>query len=92
MRLTKSQIQFLGYRITDDLQVAGFIDPEDPNGLMDSIVELITEDLRQEDDLNEDVRKLLDGYGEEIRTGGVEYREMFKLVKKRLAREQGIIL
>jgi len=60
--------------------------------LMDAIVDLITEDLRQEDDLNEEVRKLLDGYGEEIRTGGVEYREMFKLVKKRLAREQGLIL
>ena len=39
MRLTKSQIQFLGYRITDDLQVAGYIDPEDPNALMDAIVE-----------------------------------------------------
>ncbi len=92
MRLTKSQIHFLGYRITDDLQVAGLIDPEDPNALVDSIVEMITESLQQEDDLNEEVRKLLEGYGEEIRTGGVEYREMFKLVKKRLAREQGIIL
>ena len=92
MRLTKSQIQFLGYRITDDLQVAGHIDPEDPNALVDAIVDLITEDLRQEDELNEEVRNLLDSYGDEIRTGGVEYREMFKLVKKRLAREQGLIL
>ena len=92
MRLTKNQIQFLGYRITDDLQVAGHIDPEDPNALMDAIVDLITEDLRQEDDLNEEVRKVLDDYGEEIRTGGVEYREMFKLVKKRLARKREIIL
>ncbi len=92
MRLTRSQIQFLGYRITDDLQVAGMIDPEDPNALMDSIVELITDNLRQEDELNEEVRKLLDKYGEQIRTGGAEYREMFKLVKKRMAREQGIIL
>ncbi len=92
MRLTRSQIQFLGYRITDDLQVAGMIDPEDPNALMDSIVELITENLRQEDELNEEVRKVLDKHGEQIRTTGAEYREMFKLVKKRMAREQGIIL
>ncbi len=92
MRLTRSQIQFLGYRITDDLQVAGMIDPEDPNALVESIVELITENLRQEDELNEEVRKLLDKHGEQIRTGGAEYREMFKLVKKRMAREQGIIL
>lgn len=92
MRLTKSQIQFLGYRITDELQVQGLIDTDDPNLLMDTIVELITEDLRQEDDLNEEVRKLLDNYGEEIRSDGVEYREMFKLVKKRLARERGLIL
>ena len=56
MRLTKSQIQFLGYRITDELQVAGYIDTEDPNTLMDAIVDLITEDLRKEDDLNEEVR------------------------------------
>ena len=68
MRLTRSQIQFLGYRITDDLQVAGMIDPEDPNALVESIVELITENLRQEDELNEEVRKLLDKHGEQIRT------------------------
>ena len=92
MRLTKSQIQFLGYRITDDLQVSGYIDPDEPNELMDRIVELITEDLRREDDLNEEVRQILDGYGEQIRTGGIEYREMFKMVKRRLARDRGIIL
>ena len=92
MRLTKSQIQFLGYRITDDLQVSGYIDPEEPNALMDTIIDLITEDLRKEDELNEEVRQILDGYGEEIRSGGIEYREMFKLVKKRLARERGMIL
>ena len=74
------------------MQVQGLIDTDDPNLLMDTIVELITEDLRQEDDLNEEVRKLLDNYGEEIRSDGVEYREMFKLVKKRLARERGLIL
>ena len=92
MRLTKSQIQFLGYRITDDLQVSGYIEPDDPNALMDSIVDLITDDLRVEDDLNEEVRELLDDYADKMRAGGVEYREMFKLVKKRLAREKGIIL
>ncbi len=92
MRLTKSQIQFLGYRITDDLHVSGLIDPEDPNDLMDRIVELITEELRKEDELNEEVRKLLDGYSEQIRQGGIEYREMFKLVKKKIARERNLVL
>ena len=92
MRLTKSQIQFLGYRITDDLQVSGFIDPEDPNDLMDRIVDLITDELRKEDELNEEVRKLLDGYSEQIRAGGIEYREMFKLVKKKMARERNLVL
>ncbi len=92
MRLTRNQIHFLGYKITDQLHVKGLIEPEDPDALVESVVELITENLRQEDELNEEVRKLLDKYGEQIRTGGAEYREMFKLVKKRMAREQGIIL
>ncbi len=92
MRLTKSQIQFLGYRITDDLQVSGFIDPDDPNDLMDRIVDLITMELQKEDELNEEVRQILDQYSEKIRTDGIEYREAFKLVKKRMARERNLVL
>jgi hypothetical protein len=45
-----------------------------------------------EDQLNEEVREILASHAEEMRRTNVEYREMFKMIKKKLARERKIIL
>ena len=39
-----------------------------------------------------DVEKILEGYKREIDRGQVDYHQMFLMVKKKLARERGIIL
>jgi hypothetical protein len=45
-----------------------------------------------EDQLNDEVREILASHAEEMRRTNVEYREMFKMIKKKLARERKIIL
>ena len=45
-----------------------------------------------EDQLNDEVRDILTQHAEEMRRTNVEYREMFKMIKKKLARERDIIL
>ena len=42
--------------------------------------------------LNDEVREILNDHAEEMRRTNVEYREMFKMIKKKLARERKIIL
>jgi hypothetical protein len=53
---------------------------------------VITDELMVEDKLNEEVREVLIQHASEMERSNVTYTEMFKMVKKKLAREKGIIL
>ena len=92
MRLTKNQIEYISYRITKELQDKGLIDVDDPQSLVQSLISIVTGELQVEDRLNDEVREILTEHSEEMRRTNVEYREMFKMIKKKLARERKIIL
>lgn len=76
----------------NDLIERGFIEADDPTKLRDEFNQLITTELHVEDQLNDEVREILTQHAEEMRRTNVEYREMFKMIKKKLARERNIIL
>ena len=92
MRLTRNQVEYIAHRIAKDLLEHGHIEADDPTRLIGGFVQLITAELMVEDQLNEEVREILTTHAEEMRRTNVEYREMFKMIKKRLARERKIIL
>jgi hypothetical protein len=92
MRLTRNQVEFIAHRIAKDLIEKGFIEAEDPAKLIDGFIKIITDELMVEDHLNDEVREILTQHAEEMRRTNVEYREMFKMIKKKLARERKIIL
>ncbi|HXV61648.1 MAG TPA: DUF507 family protein [Vicinamibacteria bacterium] len=92
MRLTKNQIEFISYRITKELLEKGYIEVDQPSNMVQRLIGLMTEELLVEDRLNDEVREILTEHSEEMRRTNVEYREMFKMIKKKLARERKIIL
>jgi hypothetical protein len=75
-----------------DLIDRGFIEADDPTKLRDDFIQIFTNELSVEDQLNDEVREILSQHAEEMRQKNVEYREMFKMIKKKLARERKIIL
>lgn len=52
---------------------------------------IITEELVQEDKLNDEVRDMLDQYSEYMRKEGVSYQEMFRRIKNHLITERKIV-
>ena len=92
MRLTKNQVEYIAYRITKELQEKDLIDSDDPTHLGQALIGIMTDELLVEDRLNDEVREILTDHAEEMRRTNVEYREMFKMIKKKLARERKIIL
>ena len=92
MRLTKNQVEYIAYRITKELQDKDLVDSDNPSHMGKAIVDIMTEELLVEDRLNDEVREILTEHAEEMRRTNVEYREMFKMIKKKLARERKIIL
>jgi hypothetical protein len=92
MRLRTEQIAIIANRIVRGLAKRGFFDVDDADEIERMVQDVITEELRVEDKLNDEVRELMREHMARIRRADVEYHEMFKVIKARLARERDIIL
>jgi hypothetical protein len=92
MRLTPDEVQFLGRKIVKTLVREGKIELDSPARVEEAIVKVITDELMVEDKLNEEVREVLTQHTNEMQRSNITYAEMFKMVKKKLAKEKGIIL
>jgi len=92
MRLNKGQIEHLASAVLRNLAKEGKTIVEDRNRLLDEIILLMTDEFQKEDRLDQEVREILNKHMEKIRRENIEYQQMFKLIKTKLAREKGIVL
>lgn len=93
MRLKREMISYLATKIVRDLTDKGLLDcGEETENVVESIGAIIYGDLHVEDDLNDEVKVLLEKMSEELDKSQIDYRKMFQMVKMKLARERGIIL
>jgi hypothetical protein len=92
MRLTSEEIEYLARKLVKTLQRARRIEVESEARVIDGVAAVITEELMVEDKLNEEVREVLLQHSSEMQRSNITYAEMFKMVKKKLAREKGVVL
>jgi uncharacterized protein len=92
VRLTPDEIQFLARKIVKTLVREGKLEVDSPSRVEEEILKVITDDLMVEDKLNDEVREVLTQHANEMQRSNITYTEMFKMVKKKLAKEKGIIL
>lgn len=92
MRLNKQQIDYLAFRIAKVLVAEGLVIVEDKDKFKEELEKIITGELAKEDELEERVKEILNDQLEEIRNSNIDYFEMFKMVKKKLAKQENIIL
>jgi hypothetical protein len=92
MRLNKQQIEHLAFSIVKGLLKEDLIITEDKEKMVTEIHEIITRELEREDLLDEQVKEILKEKLNEIRNSNIDYYEMFKMVKAKLAEKENIIL
>ena len=92
MRLTSDQVEYLARKIVKTLVAEGKLEVDSATRVSEGIARVITEDLQVEDRLNEEVREVLVQHASEMQRSNITYSEMFKMVKRKLAKEKGIIL
>ena len=79
MRLTRDQVGYVSQHIV-------------PEQVIDAIAQVLTTDLEAEDRLNDEVREVLQNFSEEISRGSLNYQELFRKVKAKLARERKMVI
>ena len=92
MRLTSDEIEYIARKIVKTLSAEGKLEIDSEARVVESIARVIADELMVEDRLNEEVREVLIQHASEMERSNITYTEMFKMVKKKLAREKGIIL
>jgi hypothetical protein len=74
------------------LTKAGLIQFEQPEYVTEVMYEVVLDELTVEDRINDEVRKILEQHGEEMKQLGATFEEAFKIIKKQLVRERKVIL
>jgi hypothetical protein len=92
MRLTPDEIEFISRKIVKTLVAEGNLEVDSEARVIGEIAKVVTNELSVEDRLNEEVREVLIQHSSEMERSNITYTEMFKMLKKKMAREKGIVL
>jgi hypothetical protein len=92
MRLTSHEIEFISRKLVKTLVAAGRLEVDSESRVVGEIAKVVTDELQIEDRLNEEVRETLLQHATELERSNVTYTEMFKMLKRKMAKEKGIIL
>jgi hypothetical protein len=93
MRIQKELIDRIANKTATALIEGDFLIWEDRPEKLEAIVnDIITEDLMIEDQLNEEVRLLIESRTKEYERDMMDYGRVFQMVKSKLVRERGLIL
>ena len=92
MRLNKVQIEHLAFNIVKGLLKDNAIITENRERTVKEVEGILTGELEKEDKLDEQVKEILKDKLDEIRNTNVDYYEMFKMVKSKLAEKENIII
>ena len=85
-------MEHISGQIVRGLVQEGAIRAEEPVAAISAVRNAFSEDLMVEDRLNEEVREILRSHSDAMTRGGVQYHEMFKMIKAELVRKRKLIL
>ncbi|MDD8011914.1 MAG: DUF507 family protein [Acidobacteriota bacterium] len=92
MRLNKQQIEHLAFRVIKGLLAENLLISDNREKTVIDVQNIITQELEKEDQLDERVKDILKDKLNEIRNSNIDYYEMFRMVKSKLAEQENIIL
>jgi hypothetical protein len=93
MRLKPQQTGYVATKIGIDLANAPFIKmPKGRDAVVEAVKEIIDENLKKEYALDEKVKEIIDENYDEIEFQHADERQLFFMIKKKMAAEHGVIM
>lgn len=92
MKLTPNFVEHISARIVKHLEDENLIQTGEQDSVVRAVVSAITEDLMVEDRLNDEVREMIRTHSDEMSRQGIQYHDMFRMIKSKLVRERKLIL
>ena len=92
MLFPREYVAYMAKQVLKRLTKAGLIQFDQPEYVTEVMYEVMVDELSVEDRINDDVRKILEKHGDQMKELGATFEEAFKVIKKQLVRERKIIL
>jgi hypothetical protein len=92
MLLPREFAAYMAKQVLKRLSAAGLIQYEQPEYVTEVMSQVVLDELSVEDRINDEVRKILEQHGDELKELGATYEEAFKAVKKQIVRDRKVIL
>jgi hypothetical protein len=92
MLLSRDYVGYMASEVVKRLLKAKMIEAPSAETLAQRVRVAMQDEISVEDRLNEEVRKILTQYADDMRRAGADYQEMYKKVKGELARQRKLIL
>ncbi len=92
MIFSKEYVGYLARELTKRMAAAQLIETSELPAVTERVNGALVEELSLEDRINDEVRNILELYGDEMRKTGANYQEMFKKVKNELVRKYKAVL
>jgi hypothetical protein len=92
MLLSRDYVGYMANEVVKRLLKAKMIEAPSADTLAQRVRVAMQDEISIEDRLNEEVRKILMQYADDMRRAGADYQEMYKKVKGELARQRKLIL
>jgi hypothetical protein len=92
MQFPREYVAYLAKQVLKRLSKAGLIQFDQPDYVTEVMYEVMVDEFSVEDRINDDVRKILEKHGDQMKELGATFEEAFKVVKRQLVRERKIIL
>lgn len=92
MHLSRDYVAYMAKQLLKRLSESKAIQFEQQDYVTEVVAQVMLDELSVEDRINDEVRKILEQHGDEMKRMGASYEEMFKKVKKQLVRDRKVIL
>ncbi len=92
MLLSKEYVGYLAREVSKKLLEGEFVATANKAAFNERVHAALLDELSLEDRINDEVRAILEAYGDEMRRSGANYQEMFKKVKNELVRKYKAVL
>ncbi|HEY4902978.1 MAG TPA: DUF507 family protein [Candidatus Sulfotelmatobacter sp.] len=92
MLFSKEYVGYLAREVTKKLIAGKFIETTAVPAVTEKVHAALLDELTLEDRINDDVRKILETYADEMNKTGANYQEMFRKVKSELVKKYKAVL
>jgi hypothetical protein len=92
MQLPRGYVAYMAKQMLKRLTAQGLIQFDQTEYVTEVMVQVMLDELSVEDRINEEVRKILEQHGDQMKSLGATYEDAFKVIKKQLVRDRKVIL